>query len=173
VKKLKLISNVPLVVELENSAPVEKTSNFHDGIDCLYMLRYRGNPAMIFLPVDAALAIKRLGAEPGAEIEIVKKLVNGTAVYSVGLFSDARLSVDAPPALPAAPPVRQPLTMLLPQAQARHSENVKPYMQPERTHKPLRTAGHALEKFLPVPFPFLAFGRWRIHDGFMAALHRQ
>jgi hypothetical protein len=107
-EKIKLVTNVPLVIDLEDLG-TETRTKFPEPEGSV---EYRYNvmagdttprPSMIYLPVDGHLAVKRSGAIIGDRIEITKTLFQNRPRFEVRRFSDAQLAVEAPHR-PAAPP---------------------------------------------------------------------
>ena len=129
-EKIKLITNVPLTLELEDANGAESTSHFHDGVEYRFMVRHRDSPSILYLPVDGMLAVKRSQARAGEEIELLKTMANGKPV-----FTAHRIGQQPLPAAPAAPQQPQPTRLLAPMPQ---------YAQPQYAQSPQHaSAQHA------------------------------
>lgn len=127
--KIKLIANVPLVLEIEDLG-TEKSSRFHDGVEYCYCCSVAGTPSIMYLPVDGHLAIKRSGAVVGDELEICKSMFQGRTTFRVRRFSDAQSAPAAPVPAPQGVRMLAPRQQLAARYEVRHSEDVQPYSQP-------------------------------------------
>jgi hypothetical protein len=117
-EKVKLPLNVPFVCTLETVQGKPVRSQVDGATDYLYNAQVAGVPAMFFLPVEGAQALQNLRLQPGEEISILKRKVNGDApTFQIRRMGDGTLAVPAPP-----PPTPQPIRMLAPRTQAEDSE---------------------------------------------------
>lgn len=119
--KIKLITNVPCAMVLENPHGKETSSKFHDGVEYMYSVICQGEASVLFLPVDGTLAINRLQPRPGDEVEMLKTMRNNRVEYQARVIS--RDAEPPPPQRQQPAPYErqagQPVRMLAPQSQIR------------------------------------------------------
>ena len=101
-EKIKPATNVPLIVELEETNGYESHSQY-TGLEFRYDVLHANVACHLYLKPEAVQALTRVGARAGDTVEIVKRLSKGVETYSVRIFSDATLAVPALPATPAQP----------------------------------------------------------------------
>ena len=111
-EKIKIVTNRPLVIQLEDEG-TETHSNY-TGREIRYACLHKGAECLLYLPLEADAVLRRIGAQPGDQIELLKS-ANGQ--YSARVFSDAHLPVGPQP---------QPTRMLAPQRQQPAQQSQQP-----------------------------------------------
>ena len=140
--KIKLVTGVPCRFTLENDKPREMSSKFTDGVEYMYSVVHQGEQSILFLPVDGMLAIKRVGAQEGDEVELTKATAQDRSiVYQCRRFSDAHLAMPAPPPAPRPAPETQGVRMLAPRSQVVPSPIYAPAAQTQAAPAPVQTDG--------------------------------
>jgi hypothetical protein len=69
--KIKIITNLPLVITLEDAEGKESNSQF-TGLEMRYSVLESGIPSTLYLPIDGANALRRSGAQAGEDVEILE-----------------------------------------------------------------------------------------------------
>lgn len=139
--KIKLIVDVPCVIQLETTQGRESKSDY-TGIEYAYNVIHDSTPSILYLPAEGRHAIEGLRPEVGDFVELLKQKRGKEYFFHAQIVSDG-----AEPA-PPPPPQRAPVRMLAP-AQRTATTNASPSNGYSNGHG--RTATAAAPQFQAMP----------------------
>ena len=92
--KIKIVTGQPLNVTLE-SEPRQSTSPI-TGLEYLYNVQHQGVSALLYLHPVGQEALRRAGAQPGDDVQIIRSRGGDDPIYTAKVFSDATLALQKP-----------------------------------------------------------------------------